>query len=92
MGSDAVGVVAAVGAHVESPAVGDEVIVNPSLSCGRCEYCARGEQSECPSFGLVGFSRSGTFAEQVALPARNLVPKPKHLSVHAGLPGPPEAR
>ena len=47
VGSDAVGVVAAVGRNVESPAVGDEVIVNPSLSCGHCEFCARGEQSEC---------------------------------------------
>ncbi|MBN2133819.1 MAG: zinc-binding dehydrogenase [Sedimentisphaerales bacterium] len=81
LGSDAVGVVVAVGADVESPAVGDEVIVNPSVSCGRCEFCARGEQSECPSFGLVGFSRPGTFAEQVSLPACNLCPKPPHLSV-----------
>lgn len=81
LGSDAVGVVAAVGTSVTSPSVGDEVILNPALSCGRCEFCARGEHSECPSFGLIGLDRAGTFAEQVAVPAGNVHPKPAHLSV-----------
>jgi len=80
LGSDAVGTVTAVGAGVIGPKVGDEVIVNPGLSCGRCEFCARGQQSECPSFGLVGFGRAGTFAEQVAVPACNVYPKPPHLT------------
>jgi NADPH:quinone reductase-like Zn-dependent oxidoreductase len=81
LGSDAVGVVADAGANVESPKVGDEVVLNPALSCGHCEFCARGEQSECLSFGLVGLSRTGTFAEQVAVPACNVYPKPAHLSI-----------
>jgi NADPH:quinone reductase-like Zn-dependent oxidoreductase len=80
LGADAVGVVEAVGSDVEGPKDGDEVIVNPGLSCGRCEFCARGEQSVCPSFGLIGLSRAGTFAERVAVPARNVYPKPPHLS------------
>lgn len=80
LGSDAVGVVETVGSDVQGPKVGDEVIVNPGLSCGRCEFCARGEQSVCRSFGLIGFSRAGTFAERVAVPACNVHPKPPHLS------------
>ncbi len=79
LGSDAVGVVDELGEDVENVKVGDEVIVNPGLSCGRCEFCARGQQSECPSFGIMGLSRPGTFAERVAVPARNLWPKPPHL-------------
>ena len=47
LGSDAVGTVAAVGEGVESPKVGEQVIINPALSCGRCEFCLRGEQSTC---------------------------------------------
>ena len=35
--------------------VGDEIIINPGLSCGRCEYCNRSEESLCESFGIVGF-------------------------------------
>lgn len=81
LGSDAVGVVDELGEGVENVKVGDEVIVNPGLSCGRCEFCARGQQSECASFGIMGLSRPGTFAERVAVPARNLWPKPTHLAL-----------
>ncbi|MBI4557202.1 MAG: zinc-binding dehydrogenase [Candidatus Hydrogenedentes bacterium] len=81
LGSDATGTVSAVGDHVQSVKVGDEVILNPGLSCGQCEYCRRGEHSECTAFGIVGLSRAGTFAESVAVPAANLYPKPEHLSI-----------
>jgi NADPH:quinone reductase-like Zn-dependent oxidoreductase len=80
LGSDAAGIVASVGQGVESPKVGEQVIVNPALSCGHCEFCLRGEQSTCVSFGIMGLSRSGTFAEQVAVPAGNCYPRPAHLS------------
>lgn len=80
LGSDASGVVAAVGERVKGVNVGDEVILNPGLSCGLCDYCRRGEQSECVSFGILGLSRQGTFAERVAVPGRNVAPKPSHLS------------
>lgn len=79
-GSDAAGVVAAVGAKVKNINIGDEVVLNPGLSCGYCEYCNRGEQSECPSFGIVGLTRPGTFAEKVAVPAQNVHIKPDHMS------------
>jgi len=80
LGCDAVGAVAALGEGVESPKVGEQVIINPALSCGRCEFCLRGEQSTCVSFGIMGLSRSGTFAEQVAVPAGNCYPRPAHMS------------
>lgn len=80
LGSDAAGVVVAAGANVKGVTVGDEVILNPGLNCGFCEYCNRGEQSECISFGIVGMTRPGTFAEQVAVPSCNVFPKPSHMS------------
>jgi NADPH:quinone reductase-like Zn-dependent oxidoreductase len=80
LGSDAVGTVAVVGAGVESPKVGEQVIINPALSCGHCEFCLRGEQSTCVSFGIMGLSRPGTFAEQVAVPAGNCHPRPAHMN------------
>jgi len=69
-----------VGEGVQSPKVGDPVIVNPALSCGHCEFCRRGEQSLCVDFGILGLVRPGTFAEKVAVPAGNCYPKPAHLS------------
>ncbi|MHC4691143.1 MAG: zinc-binding dehydrogenase [Planctomycetota bacterium] len=80
LGSDASGVVVAIGSNVKDISIGDEVILNPGLSCGSCEYCNRGEQSECPSFGIVGLTRPGTFAEQVAVPAQNIYHKPEHMN------------
>ncbi len=80
LGSDAVGIVTGVGEDVESPQVGERVIVHPGLGCGHCELCRRGEQSLCASFGIIGLNREGTFAEQVAVPASNCYPRPSHLS------------
>jgi len=80
LGSDAAGVVAEVGAGVDTVKAGDEVILNPGLWCGKCEFCLRGEQSECVSYGIIGMSRPGTFADKVAVPAVNLHPKPVHMS------------
>ena len=80
LGSDGAGVVSEIGAGVEGIAVGDEVLINPGLSCGKCEYCRRGEQSECVSFGVLGMVSPGTFAEYVAVPAGNVYRKPAHLN------------
>jgi len=83
IGSDAAGVVASVGAGVEDWQPGQAVVLNPGLSCGRCEFCRRGEQSECLQFDLVGRGVPGTFAECVVVPAENLYPKPEHLDFTA---------
>ncbi|MBI2431452.1 MAG: zinc-binding dehydrogenase [Candidatus Hydrogenedentes bacterium] len=80
LGSDAAGVVAAVGESVTNVAVGDEVILNPGLNCGRCPHCLRGQQSECPQFTIMGMGRPGTFAEQTVAPAENLQSRPPHLT------------
>jgi len=79
-GSDAAGVVIAAGPNVTGVAVGDEVFLDPGVSCGSCKYCNRGEQNECVSFEIVGLTRQGTFAEEVAVPARNVLPKPSYMS------------
>jgi len=81
LGSDATGVVLDVGSAVRTVGLGEEVIINPGLSCGACEFCLRGQQSECLTFGIVGAIRPGTFAEEVAVPAANVYPRPPHLTV-----------
>jgi NADPH:quinone reductase-like Zn-dependent oxidoreductase len=80
LGSDAAGVVVDKGPNTRGVNIGDEVILNPALSCGCCEYCRRGQQSECVSFGIVGVVRPGTFAEKVAVPFYNVWSKPAHLN------------
>lgn len=80
LGGDGAGVVDAVGPGVENLAEGDEVIINPSLSCGACEVCDSGETVYCPSFGVLGEHSPGTLAERVVVPAANAAPKPPSLS------------
>ncbi len=80
MGSDAAGIVIAVGSKVQGINIGDEVIVNPGLYCWCCEHCIAGRHSQCESFGIVGLSRPGTFAEKIAVPFYTIWPKPSHLN------------
>lgn len=80
IGSDAAGAIVEKVQSTQGLNIGDEVILNPALSCGYCEHCRAGQHSQCISFGIVGMSRPGTFAEKVAVPFYNVWPKPAHLN------------
>ncbi|MBI5035323.1 MAG: zinc-binding dehydrogenase [Chloroflexi bacterium] len=78
--SDAAGVVAEVGAHVKNVNVGDRVVLNPGLSCGRCEFCIAGEECLCAEFKIFGEHTPGGAAEFISVPSRNLIQIPDTLS------------
>ena len=48
-----------VGPGVTGWSAGDRVIVNPSLWCGECSFCERGEESLCRSY-RIGFNDNGS--------------------------------
>ena len=58
---------------------GEAVVVNPILSCGRCEECRRGLRHVCREREIIGVHRAGGFAERVAVPASALRPLPPGL-------------
>jgi NADPH:quinone reductase-like Zn-dependent oxidoreductase len=80
LGADAAGVVEEPGPEVTGLRPGDKVVVNPSMFCGRCEFCVAGEQSLCTRFRILGEHLPGTLAERVVVPAQNVFPMPDHLS------------
>jgi len=79
-GADGAGTVVALGPGVDGSLEGEEVVLDPGLWCGECEFCRRGEESMCVRFGLLGEHVPGTFAEFVKVPAVNLGRRPAHLS------------
>lgn len=60
---------------------GDEVIVAPGFSCGRCPACLGGNDPLCPEYGIYGETANGGCAELMAVPLRNLIRKPAGLSM-----------
>lgn len=79
-GSDGAGVVESVGPGVTAVKAGDEVVVNPSLGCGRCERCLAGQENLCRRFSILGEHVAGVMAEKAVLQTRSVLPKPKNLS------------
>lgn len=79
-GSDAAGIVEAVGHEVTAFKPGDEVVVNPGTSCGQCPACQAGRDNLCPSFGIFGETREGVQQEFLVLDVEHLGAKPTNLS------------
>lgn len=75
-GADAAGVIDAIGEGVSGFEIGDEVIVDPSLSCGTCEFCLNDDIVYCSEFKILGEHVPGTFTEKIVVPTINVVPKP----------------
>ncbi|MCS7057560.1 MAG: zinc-binding dehydrogenase [Meiothermus sp.] len=79
LGSDIAGVVETVGPGAQGVVPGEEVVVNPGVSCGRCERCLSGQDNLCPDYQILGEHRWGGYAELVVVPVVNVLPKPKNL-------------
>ncbi len=80
-GHEYAGVIHAVGPQVTTRRVGERVTVPFVCGCGRCAYCAAGDAQVCPDQSQPGFTRPGSFADLVAVPAAdlNVVPLPDDL-------------
>ena len=79
LGSDAAGIIKEVGREESDFIVGDEVIINPLLFCGKCAACIAGRENECLFIGIFGESTDGTNCEFIAVNERNLRKKPDNI-------------
>ncbi len=75
-GADGAGEVISLGEGVQQIQVGDRVVINGNLGCGRCEYCLSGWDNRCRDWNLLGETVLGTYAEYVSLPERQLYKLP----------------
>ena len=78
-GCDVAGVVDALGPGAAGVAEGDEVVVAPGVSCGRCLSCRAGEDALCRTYGILGESQDGGCQEYLVVPDGGIFPKPHGL-------------
>lgn len=89
MGHEMSGVITDTGSTVTTWSQGDRVVVDSTISCGECAYCAQGIVNLCDNRRVLGVScaeyrRDGAFAEFVAVPQRVLYRLPDEVSFVEG--------
>lgn len=62
--------------------VGDHVVINANLGCGKCEFCLVGKDNRCREWHLLGETVRGTYAEYVSLPIKQLYRLPQDFDYH----------
>jgi len=87
-GSDIAGVIEQLAPGVSGWSVGDAVVVNPSLSCGKCPRCLEGEVSQCDEYDILGSSGNGGNAEYVTANADKLMRMPAGFDFVTAAAGP----
>jgi len=75
-GSDISGVVESVPPEEAGFKIGDEVVVNPGVGCGRCDRCLAGRDDQCSNYKIIGYGTDGGYAELVKVRRTHLVRKP----------------
>jgi len=81
-GADGAGEIAALGAGVDGLEAGAPVVINSNIGCGECTFCQAGLDNQCRRWQLLGETRRGTYAEYVAVPARQVFPLPPGFDYH----------
>ena len=65
--------------------IGKEVVLNPLIACGNCDYCKNEREHLCNNRIILGMNRpierQGGFAEFVSIPDKNIYELPKGLSM-----------
>jgi L-iditol 2-dehydrogenase len=74
VGHECSGAVEQVGEAVNRVKVGDEVVVNPAQSCGKCDQCRMGRENTCRNLRFLGTPGEGPgcLCEYIVMPQKNL--------------------
>lgn len=85
LGHECTGEVMQIGPKVTNVAVGDKVVLEPGLGCGRCEYCMTGRYNLCEDMKFMATPPyPGAFKRYLAYPARGCFKLPDRVSTLEG--------
>lgn len=73
IGHEMAGTIESIGADVTGLAVGDQVVIDPVVSCGHCYPCRVGRPNVCANLEVYGVHRDGGFRGRLAVPFRNAI-------------------
>ena len=79
MGHEFCGVITETGSNVLDHKIGDPVVSNSVVPCGKCKCCVRGDTHLCTHRQIFGMHRQGAFAEYVNVPEHCLIDWPLEL-------------
>ncbi len=74
LGHEIAGVVEAVGPDVGNVKVGQNVAIDPLITCGSCQYCHQARPNLCPDMTTIGYVRNGGYAQFTVAPATHVYP------------------
>ena len=78
------GTVSKLGEGVEGLEVGDRVVVEPSLTCGKCFNCKTGRYNICTELKVLGCQAPGAFAQYIVVPANKVYKMPEGMTFDQG--------
>ncbi len=73
LGCEGAGEIAEIGKNVKGLKKNDKVVVLPRIFCGKCEYCASGQDNLCKFGETIGVTLNGCYSEYVKAPAKNVI-------------------
>ena len=81
LGHEVAGVIAEVGENVKNVKVGQNVVIEPGIPCGHCEFCRQGRYNICANMKFMSSSPyDGLLSQYVSVPASTVFPVPEGVS------------
>jgi L-iditol 2-dehydrogenase len=86
LGHEFAGVVEDLGPGVAGVAVGDRGAVEPTVACGRCRFCLRGNENICPQYRVIGEDDTlpGAMSGLITVAADHFHPLPPEVTFEEG--------
>jgi 2-desacetyl-2-hydroxyethyl bacteriochlorophyllide A dehydrogenase len=83
-GHELSGVIEKIGSEVTTRKIGERVVIEPAIPCGKCYPCRIRKTNVCVNLDMIGSVRKGGFADYLALPENHVHVMPDDMSFEVG--------